>query len=244
MCGRFASGRDPADLASLFGAVRDGGSEPSPSWNVAPTDTVYVVLERADRVGKPPVRRLRSVRWGLVPSWAGDLRGAARMINARIETVAEKPAYRKAFAARRCLLPADLWYEWRPGRGRGKTPYAIRPRDGGVLGFAGLYEVWRDPALPREDPASWLWTATIVTTSAIAELRHLHDRMPVIVPPARYDAWLDPALTDPDAVRALLSPIDSELVEAHPVDPAVGNVANNGPELCRAVPLSPRLAAP
>jgi putative SOS response-associated peptidase YedK len=235
MCGRYASGRDPADLAVVFGAVPDDAAEARSSWNIAPTDTVYAVLERSDgsKLDAAPVRRLRPVRWGLVPSWAANARGAARMINARLETAAQKPAFRKAFAARRCLLPADGWYEWQPGHGRAKTPHFIRPRHGGVLAFAGLYELWHDPARPREDPASWLWTATILTTATPPELRHLHHRMPIVVDPARYDTWLDPALRDPDAVPALLPPIRPNLLEAHPVDPAVGNVANDGPHLTR-----------
>jgi putative SOS response-associated peptidase YedK len=238
MCGRFASGRDPNDLASLFGAVRADGQSAAPSWNVAPTDEMHAVLERSasGHLTEAPERLLRPVRWGLVPSWARDPRDAARRINARLETVAEKPAYRSAFAARRTLVPADLWYEWRPGLGRAKTPFAIRRRDGGVLGFAALYEIWRDPARPRDDRAALLWTATILTTAAIPELRHLHDPMPVVVDPARHDAWLDPDLTDPAAVRALLSPIRSGLLTAHPVDTAVGNVANNGPHLPRPLP--------
>ena len=232
MCGRFASGRDPDDLAVLFGSIRSGEAG-SPSWNIAPTDPVQIVLERADRTDPraAPVRQLRPARWGLVPFWSTDSRGAARRINARVETAAERPAFRRAFRTRRCLLPADGYYEWQRTPAGGKTPHFLRPRDRGVLAFAGLYELWCDPARPPADPTAWLWTTTILTTAAIPRLAHLHDRMPVIVAPARYAAWLDPGLTDPAAVRGLLTPTRPDLLAAYPVDAAVGNVANNGPQL-------------
>jgi putative SOS response-associated peptidase YedK len=127
--------------------------------------------------------------------------------------------------------PADGYYEWQRTPAGGKTPHFLRPRDRGVLAFAGLYELWCDPTLPPADPTAWLWTTTILTTAAILRLAHLHDRMPVIVAPARYAAWLDPGLTDPAAVRGLLTPTRPDLLEAYPVDAAVGNVANNGPQL-------------
>jgi putative SOS response-associated peptidase YedK len=197
MCGRFASGRDPDDLAVLFGSIRSGEAG-SPSWNIAPTDRVQIVLERADRTAPRtgPVRQLRPARWGLVPFWSTDSRGAARRINARVETAAERPAFRRAFRTRRCLLPADGYYEWQRTPAGGKTPHFLRPRDRGVLAFAGLYELWCDPTLPPADPTAWLWTTTILTTAAIPRLAHLHDRMPVTVAPARYAAWLGPGRPD------------------------------------------------
>jgi putative SOS response-associated peptidase YedK len=156
------------------------------SYNVAPTDDVYAVLERPphtspraplrqDEDDAPSDRQLRSVRWGLVPSWAKDVKIGNRMINARMETVGEKPAYRRAFAKRRCLLPADGYFEWYAtdavdakgpsGKGRArKQPYFIRPKDGGVLAMAGLYELWPDPAKAEDDPGRWLWSCTVITT--------------------------------------------------------------------------------
>jgi putative SOS response-associated peptidase YedK len=254
VCGRYASGRDPRDLAGLFGVDRidpvdeaaDGAGNSDapaagdlpPDWNIAPTKSVYAVLERTDR-GQPaarPVRRLRPVRWGLVPSWAASPKvGTTSMINARVETVATKPAYRAALASRRCLLPADGYYEWAAGPDGAKTPYFLAPRDGGVLGMAGLYELWRDAAKHRDDPAAWLWSAVILTTRAINELGHLHDRMPVLVEPANYTAWLDPRRTDPVTALALLAPPPADWLRYHPVSRAVGNVANNGPQLAQPV---------
>ncbi|MGH3305320.1 MAG: SOS response-associated peptidase, partial [Streptosporangiaceae bacterium] len=178
MCGRYASARKRIELLEEFGVQRDAVTEPlQPDFNVAPTKPVYAVLERpapadggpadlapadAEGAGREPVlRELRVMRWGLVPFWAKDPRIGSRMINARVETVAAKPAFRRAFAKRRCLLPADGYYEWQARRDAPKQPVYISPRDGRSLAFAGLYELWRDPAVTSEDPAAWRWTATI-----------------------------------------------------------------------------------
>ncbi|MFC1417350.1 SOS response-associated peptidase [Streptacidiphilus cavernicola] len=241
MCGRYAAGRGPEELVRLFG-VRDWDPEqaPGPDWNVAPTKPVSAVLERPSPGGGPqPVRQLRTLRWGLVPSWSKSPEGAVKMINARAETVHQKPAYRQAFAARRCLLPADGYYEWAvaaadPGAPRAKArkqPYLIAPADGSVLAMAGLYEFWRDRAVPAEDPAAWWCTCTVVTTAAEPALAAIHDRMPLVLPPDRWDAWLDPALADPEQARLLLAPPPPGLLAARPVSAAVGSVRNNGPEL-------------
>jgi putative SOS response-associated peptidase YedK len=209
---RDLAGRFSVDaIDPVVDEATEPGTEPGataagtlpPDWNVAPTKTVYAVLARVPRddpAGRP-VRRLRPVRWGLAPSWAPSPRVGASMINARVETVATRPAYRRAQAARRCLLPADGYYEWSAGPDGAKTPYFLAPRDGGVLAMAGPYELWRDPARHRDDPAVWLWSAVILTTRAIDELGHLHDRMPVLVAPADYAAWLDPRRTDPVTAR-------------------------------------------
>ncbi|GHH87638.1 DUF159 family protein [Streptomyces sulfonofaciens] len=239
MCGRYVSTRSPQDLARLFGVTDRPAEALAPSWNVAPTDDVYAVLERAPRGGGDfPRRQLRPLRWGLVPSWAKDRKIGARMINARVETVSEKPAYRRAFARRRCLLPADGFYEWAPrteGRGSGgerRRPYLVHPVDGQVMAFAGLYEYWRDPAVENDDdPAAWLMTCTIITTEATDEAGRLHPRMPLALAPDRYDAWLDPLREDPDALRALLTrPADGDLA-ARPVTTDVNDPRNNGPYL-------------
>ncbi|MFF9343440.1 SOS response-associated peptidase [Streptomyces sp. NPDC014773] len=241
MCGRYASTRSPQELARLF-QVTDWQPEETlePSWNVAPTDRVYAVLERADRDGDDEgrVRReLRALRWGLVPSWAKDPGAGARMINARVETVHEKPAYRRAFAKRRCLLPADGFYEWErvedeaTGKPR-KRPYFIHPADGGPMAMAGLYEYWRDPDVrDDDDPAAWLATCTIITTDATDAAGRVHPRMPLALSPDDHAAWLDPGHHDTAALRALLARPAGGLLDARPVSPAVNNVRNNGPHL-------------
>ncbi len=188
-------------------------------------------------------RQLRVVRWGLVPYWAKDVSIGSRMINARAETVSEKPAFRAAFAKRRCLLPADGYYEWQPpppGTKGSKQPYFICRPDHGVLAFAGLYELWRDRSLPREDPAAWLWTATVITTSAPDELGEIHDRMPMVIDRASWADWLDPGNTEVSDVQAMLAPAASTGLINYPVAQLVNSVRNNGPELIeQADPVAP-----
>src|SRR5215475_4224019 len=154
MCGRYSSSRNPADLADEFEVEQVDEDDLSPDYNVAPTKSVYAVLDRAPRAradqaeAEPeprPIRQLRVVTWGLVPSWAKDPSIGNKLINARMETVAEKPAFKRAFASRRCLLPADGYYEWMGEKRGSKQPYFIHPRDGGILAMAGVYELWRDP---------------------------------------------------------------------------------------------------
>jgi putative SOS response-associated peptidase YedK len=179
-------------------------------------------------------RELRVVRWGLVPSWAKDISIGSRMINARAETVTEKPAFRNAFARRRCLLPADGYYEWQPpsaGTKGPKQPYFICRPDRAVLAFAGIYELWRDRALPSDDPAAWLWTAAIITTTAPDELGEIHDRMPMVIDRGSWTDWLDPSNTDAGDIRALLAPAAAHGLISYPVSLAVNSVRNNGPEL-------------
>ncbi|MFJ4776762.1 SOS response-associated peptidase [Streptomyces sp. NPDC088762] len=238
MCGRYASTRSPEDLSGLFQAVPPEPADAlPPSWNVAPTDAVWAVLERADRESGLLERRLRPLRWGLVPSWSKNPSGGAKMINARVETVHEKPAFRRAFATRRCLLPADGFYEWQsvPATGTAKAykqPYFIRPEDGSVMAMAGLYEFWRDPAVTADDdPAAWWASCTIITTEATDAAGRIHPRMPLALAPADYEAWLDPSHRDPDALRALLKAPAGGRLDVRPVSTAVNNVRNNGPEL-------------
>ena len=214
-----------------------------PDFNVAPTEANPVVLERRREPGPEEesepvtVRQLRWLTWGLVPSWSKDAGGAARMINARVESLLDKPAYRKAAVARRCLVPADGWYEWQTsptekvnGKPR-KQPFYIRPADEDGLAFAGIYEFWRDPSRHSDDPQAWLVTYAIVTTSAEAGLDTIHDRMPFALPQDRWAQWLDPAERDPDTVRALLQPPEPGRFVAVPVTTRVNSVRNNGPEL-------------
>jgi putative SOS response-associated peptidase YedK len=264
MCGRYAASRSPDDLVEEFEVVddqtsdADGGAGVVPDYNVAPTKTAPVVLERAPRGAgedsdvdeEPPVRQLRPLVWGLVPSWAKDRSVGARMINARAESLLDKPAFKRAAIARRCLVPADGWYEWqasptvkdRKGKPR-KQPFFVHHTDGNVLAFAGVYEFWRDDSLDREDPAAWLTTYAIVTTSAVGPLQRLHDRMPLALPADRWDRWLDPAVQDEEDVRALLASVDVDGLTATPVSMLVNNVRNEGPELIEPLPVDQLLGA-
>lgn len=250
MCGRYATARDPVDLVEEFDVERVAVEESlAPNYNVAPTDPVYAVLERIDKEhpDTPGQRQLRVVRWGLVPSWAKDPKIGSRLINARAETLAEKPAFRKAFAARRCLLPADGYYEWysnddasdspvkKSGTRRAtKQPFFIHRRGGGILPMAGLYEFWRDPNAPEgADP--WLWSCTVITTEAADELGRIHDRMPMLVEPQNWNRWLDPRVGDPKDLSRLLVPAAPGRLAAYPVSTQVNDVRNNGPELIEPV---------
>ncbi|MBS4752462.1 SOS response-associated peptidase [Nocardioides sp. zg-ZUI104] len=250
MCGRYASSRSPEDLVDEF-EVLDPRLERAigPSWNVAPTDEVYAVMERSPQDAAEPVRQLRTLRWGLVPSWAKDAGIGSRMINARAETVAEKPAFRKAFASRRCILPADGYYEWYAGEAttsRGKPrkqPFFITPADGSVLAMAGLYEIWRDPGRPEDAPDAFRWTSTVLTTEASDELGRIHDRMPLVVDRSSWAQWLDPRVRLADPME-LLVPAQSSGLTAYPVSAAVGNVANNSPDLVEPIPIAEDGAEP
>ena len=254
MCGRYASSRRPEDLIEEFEVVDSRVPEPlAADYNVAPTKEVYAVVERpsskearqgkGQSAGEPPARQLRVVKWGLVPSWAKDPKIGNRMINARMETVAEKPAYKRALAVRRCLLPADGYFEWYPtdeqtlaGKPK-KQPFFIHPKDGGPLAMAGLYEIWRDPSKAEDADDRFLWTCTVITTDAPDDLGKIHDRMPLMVERDRWGAWLDPR-TDKDSVLDLLVPAAPGRLEAYPVSLAVNAVKNNGPELIEPLDLS------
>jgi putative SOS response-associated peptidase YedK len=217
MCGRYASARSVDDIASAFGiSADDVDAPPAADWNVAPTKSVGVVLSRKGG------RVLTSARWGLVPSWASDPSMGARLINARLETVAEKPAFRDALASRRCLLPVDGWYEWAPRSDGSRQPYYLAPADGRLLAFASLWEVWYDA---EGQP---LVTTTVITGAAPDDLRFVHDRAPVVLNADRWTRWLDPRTSFPDA---LLSPTGAGTVIPRTVSDAVGDVRANGPEL-------------
>ncbi len=240
MCGRYAVSHSADELAEEFGVDRIEVRERlEPDWNVAPTKDVYAVLTRRRR-SEPeagPERRLTVLRWGLVPSWAKDPSMGNRLINARVETAHEKPAFRRAFTMRRCLLPADGFYEWY-GEVKGrKQPFFIRPRDGGVMAMAGLYEIWRDPKVADDDdPDAFQWTSVILTTTAEDDIGQIHDRAPMIVDPDDWAAWLDPRTDDVDSLRRLLVPAAPGLLEAYPVSTEVNKVDNNGPQLVEPLP--------
>jgi putative SOS response-associated peptidase YedK len=246
MCGRYAASKNPDDLVEEFEVVARPQESLGPDYNVAPTKKVYAVVERRprDEPEGSTRRELAIVRWGLVPSWAKDPSIGNKMINARMETVAEKPAYRRAFAKRRCLLPADGYYEWYTPEGgpKGRTgkpvkqPFFIHPADGGILAMAGLYELWRDPTRADDDPYAWLMTATVLTTQAEDAVGMIHDRMPLFVERERWHDWLDPerdgSTSDP---RELLVPAAPGRLDAYPVSTAVNSVRNNGPELLEPI---------
>lgn len=239
MCGRYASFREAQDLADEFDVARiaDDVRLLPPSWNVAPTDTVRMVVERPSRLEDGSAgeieRTLRSARWGLVPSWAKDPKIGNTMINARAETLATKPAFRRAFATRRALLPAEGYYEWQPpapgSPSKTKQPIYIHAPDDAPLAMAGLYEFWADPTKEPDDPTRWLVTATVVTTTAVDEMGQVHDRQPVILLPDRWDAWLDPAVDAAGAASLLTVP--APRLALTPVSTAVNKVSNNSPTL-------------
>lgn len=222
MCGRYAASQRAEDIAELFGIRPEGVVDrPEPSYNVAPTDPVPAVLSRPGDDHRGAGRELRLLHWGLVPWWSPDARGAARRINARVETVAARPAFRAALAARRCLLPADGYYEWTTRADGGRQPFFLHPVDPGPIALAGLYERWRNSA------GTTVWSCTILTTAASGPLEYLHNRMPMVVAPSNWDAWLDPGLVDCTEALALPSS-PAPLLTAHRVDQRVGNVRQSG----------------
>jgi putative SOS response-associated peptidase YedK len=240
MCGRYASARKKHELLEEFQVELDSDpdKELNADFNVAPTKNVYAVLSRVPHEAERAVRQLRVVKWGLVPAWAKDPSIGSRLINARAETLAEKPSFRQAFAKRRCLLPADGYFEWMPveGEKKKKQPYFIHPEDGGVLAMAGLYEFWKDPSRDDDDPLKWLVTCTVITTDAEDELGRIHDRMPMMIERERWAEWLDPKLTDTAQASGLLVPAEAGRLTAYPVSTDVNNVRNNGPDLIEPLP--------
>jgi putative SOS response-associated peptidase YedK len=242
VCGRYAATKDPATLAAEFDAVDATGEDAPPAdHNVAPTKSVVAVVDRhpRDAEGTPDQERversLRVMRWGLVPHWAKEKGIGARMINARTDTAGTKPAFRTALAKRRCLLPADGWFEWRRDAS-GKQPFFMTRTDGASLVFAGLWSTWRDPAAEDQD-APPLVTCAVLTTDAVGDLAGVHDRMPLLLGQDAWARWLDPDRAD---VADLLREPDAEVLRAlelRPVSSAVNSVRNNGPSLvARAEP--------
>ena len=222
MCGRFVSAAPPDELARYFAVDKVAESVLEPRYNVAPTDDVYGVFE------KDHERRLDTFHWGLVPYWAKEQSIGNRMINARAETLVDSNAFKGAFERRRCIVPADGFYEWRKVEGkRRKQPVYIRRKDGELLAMAGLWESWR--GADREAEA--LFSCTIVTGEPNDLVAPIHDRMPVILPVETWEEWLDRDNRDVDALRRLLVPLPSDLLIAYDVGPAVSTVGNDGPEL-------------
>lgn len=234
MCGRYVSATPAQQLAEEFG-VDEVKAELPARFNVAPTLDVYAVAP-SKSAGH---RQLGTFRWGLVPSWATDPSVGNRMINARAETLATKPAFKRILARRRCIIPADGFYEWQrqgdavtgPRGGAGKVPkqpFFIRRTDGRSLAFAGLWDVWK----PKDQPdADWLRSCTIITGPPNELLARIHDRMPVILADGAWDMWLDPDVDDIDALESLLAPYPAVGMQAYPVSKEVNNVGNDGPGL-------------
>ena len=254
MCGRFVSSTPPDQLAQYFDVdeVPEQLLDRGPNYNTAPTTEVFVVRRDGD------ARRLDAFRWGLVPFWAKDPSVGNKMINARAETVAEKSAYRKALQHRRCIIPADGFYEWKkePGSKR-KQPFFIHRPDGEPYAFAGLWELWKGPKrtkaqeaaaaesgeadLPLAEP---LRSCTIITTSANEAMSELHDRMPVMLPRSAWDDWLSPDVEDAELLGKLLVPAPSELIAFHAVSTEVNNVRNKGEHLTEPAPEDPEPVDP
>jgi putative SOS response-associated peptidase YedK len=219
MCGRFVQAGVAGDYADFFGADVVVTEALNPSYNVAPTDPVYAIAEHGGE------RMLGTFRWGLLPFWAKDRKLAARNINARMETAAEKPAFRDSFATKRCLIPADGFYEWEP-RPKGKLPHYIYRSSGEPLALAGLWASWKDP-----DSGERVRTCTILTGRPDDLVAPIHDRMPVVLPRKGWDEWLSPDNHDAAALHELLDNVGRPQLAEHPVSTLVNKVANNVPEL-------------
>jgi putative SOS response-associated peptidase YedK len=219
MCGRFVQAQDPSDYADFFSARVSLTESLKQSWNVAPTDQVYAVAEHDGE------RRLGSFRWGLVPWFAKDIKVGARHINARAETVDTTAAFKRSFQNRRCIIPADGFYEWERRSDGSKLPHYIHAADGSPLAFAGLWGSWRDQEGGR------ITSCTIITTDPNELVGRLHDRMPVVLAKGDWDRWLDPGFGDPETLRATLRPPPSEALAEHAVSSLVNDVKNNAPQL-------------
>jgi putative SOS response-associated peptidase YedK len=225
MCGRYRLSRRKQVVEEYFDCASD---EPdwAPRYNIAPTQPIPVIRQHP----KEPVRQLSLMRWGLIPSWAKDSSGAASMINARSETASTKPAFRDALKSRRCLIPADGFYEWMRD-GKAKQPYCFEVNDGELFAFAGLWDGWKSP------DGTWIKTCSILTTTPNAVTATVHDRMPVILDPDGYEIWLDPGMQNVAAASELLKPIDARVMRCYPVSTRINSVANDDAECSKPVDL-------
>lgn len=221
MCGRFRLSRRKEVIAERFDAIPDD-DDWTPRYNVAPTQPIPVVRQHPTE----PTRHLSQMRWGLIPSWSKDDSRAAKMINARSETVATLPAFQDSFRFRRCLIPADGFYEWQD-RGPNKQPYCFEVNNGELFAFAGLWDGW------KAGSGQWIRSCTILTTTANAVSSAVHDRMPVILKPDDYDLWLDPGMRDPSTLADLLKPFDAEAMCCYPVSSRVNSVSNDDAECAK-----------
>jgi putative SOS response-associated peptidase YedK len=224
MCGRYRLSRRKQLVEQYFAA--SGDEDWNPRHNIAPTQPVPIIRQHP----KEPRRDLSLVRWGLISLWAKDASGPAQMINARSETAGTKPAFREALASRRCLVPADGFYEWRR-TGTTKQPICFEVNDGELFTFAGLWDRWKDPA------GQWIKSCSILTTTPNAVTAAVHDRMPVILDRADYDLWLDPGMKDVDTVSEMLNPYDARAMRSYPVSNRVNHVANDDADCAKPIEL-------
>jgi putative SOS response-associated peptidase YedK len=215
MCGRYRLSRRKQIIEEHFEAV-SGEEDWTPRYNIAPTQPVPVIRQHP----KEPIRELSLMRWGLIPSWAKGASGTAGMINARSETASTKPAFRDPLKLRRCLIPADGFYEW-SRMGKAKQPYCFEINGGELFAFAGLWDRWKDLS------GNWVETCSILTTIPNAVTTAVHDRMPVILDPDSYDLWLDPWMKDVGAASDLLKPCDARLTRCYPISTRINYVAND-----------------
>jgi putative SOS response-associated peptidase YedK len=223
MCGRYRLSRRKQIIEEHFDSV-SGDEDWSPRFNIAPTQTIPVIRQNP----KEPIRELSLMRWGLIPSWAKDSSAAAQIINARSETVGTKPAFRDPLKFRRCLIPADGFYEWMR-TGKTTQPYCFEVNEGELFAFAGLWDRWKDPS------GDWVRTCSILTTAPNSVTSAVHDRMPVILDPDSYDLWLDPGMKEVSAASEVLKPYDAHLMRCCPVSTRINHVANDDAECSASV---------
>jgi putative SOS response-associated peptidase YedK len=226
MCGRYRLSRRKQVIEEHFDRV-SGEEDWTPRYNIAPTQPVPVIRQNP----KEPRRELSLVRWGLIPSWAKDSSAAARMINARSETAAAKPAFRDALKFRRCPVPADGFYEWQR-IGKSKQPYCFEVEDGQLFAFAGIWDRWKDAG------GNAVETCSILTTTPNAVTSPIHDRMPVILDPDTYDLWLDPGMRDVNVASELLKPYDARPMRCYPISPRINHTVNDDEECARPAALA------
>ena len=226
MCGRYRLSRRKQIVEEYFDSV-SGEEDWAPRYNVAPTQSVPVIRQNP----KEPIRELSLMRWGLIPSWSKDSSGAARMINARVETAATKPAFRDAMKSRRCLIPADGFYEW-VRTAKAKQPYCFEVNEGQLFAFAGIWDRWKDTS------GKLVETCSILTTTPNAVTSPVHDRMPVILDPDVFDLWLDPGMRDLSAASELLKPCDAQQMRCYPISTRINHVANDDEECSAPVELA------
>jgi len=225
MCGRYRLSRRKQIIEEHFDSV-SGGENWSPRYNIAPTQPVPVIRQHP----KEPNRVLSLMRWGLIPLWAKDASGSAGMINARSETAATKPAFRDPMKSRRCLIPADGFYEWQK-TGEAKQPFCFEVNDGELFAFAGVWDRWRGPS------GQWITSCSILTTTPNAVTSVVHDRMPVILDPGNYDVWLDPGMNNVEAASEILKPYDARLMRCYPVSARINHAANEDAECAAPIKL-------
>jgi putative SOS response-associated peptidase YedK len=223
MCGRYRLSRRKQLVEEYFESA-PWDDDWNPRYNIAPTQQVPVVRQHP----KEPIRQLALMKWGLIPSWSKDTSGAASMINARSETAATKPAFRDPIRFRRCLIPADAFYEWLRTE-KSKQPYCFEVKGGGLFAFAGLWDGWKDAS------GNWTKSCSILTTTPNAVTATVHDRMPVILRPDDYDLWLDPGMRDVTAASELLKPYDARQMRSYPVSARVNSAANDDEECSRPI---------